>query len=534
MPRSGKRLQEGENMKKRLALLGIFVLLLALATTAVACGGGAKSSAVPEVVNVGIDGDPTDLDPYTTLGHRNGTTHPIWVQPLAYLMPDGTFKGILMEKYKADDAKTITVTLFNNIVDQAGNPFKASDVAFGIGKCVEAKQQKAGSIAKAEAIDDLNVKITFSHDAYLSNVTDVLTGLYFVTEKAWTASPDHMITDPVTTAPYKVTKYTSGSQMTVEKTATYWKTDEGLKTPVEQANVKTINFFIIMDLNQMAIALKSGQIDFAQNIALDNVADVTASGTTMVKSFGEAMNHVLYPNCDPASKMSDPKVREAVFYAINSAAIVKRMFGDSATLSKAMGADHYSDYNKAWATADYFKFDAAKAKSMLAEAGYNETNKLKLKLLVMEQPTFKGLMELVQGFLNETGVIDAQLTAVNGGSYMPVAGDAAQWDLQQFPTFSFDFLASTFMNLTPEWGPTGKPMNMATDPQLQTLVKAAMTVGTHSQETVNAAQDYINANAYAYGVSANYINAAYPSWCTEFVLGDQLWLIPNACTYKAK
>ncbi len=527
-------------MRKRLALLGLFVLVLALAMTAVACGTkesettttAGTSAVVPDVVNVGIDGDPTDLDPFTAVGQKNGTTHPLFEQTLGYLNSDGTFSGVLMESYNIDDSKTVTVTLYDGIVDQAGNPFTAADAAWGLNKHVENSNSFAASIESAEATGDLTFTIHFNHDLYLNDLTNVFTNLFLVTQAAWEASPDHMVTDPVTTAPYRVVSYTSGAELVIEKADTYWKTDETKLTPVELANVKTINFKVIMDANQMAIALQGGEIDFAQNILLDNVASVTGAGS-MVETFGEQMNHVLYPNCSDASPLSDPAVREAVFHAIDVDAIVTKMFGDTAVPSKAIGAPTYPDYDPAWADADYFKYDVELAKSMLAEAGYNESNKLPVRMLVLEQPFFKALMTFIQGSLNDTGVIDATLTALNGPAYFPESGDPTKWDIQHFPTFSSDSLASVMSNLTPDWGPGG-PITFIDDAELQTLIAAARSVDTHSQETVNAAQEYINQNAYAYGVSANYINAVYPSWCTNLVLSDHLWLLPNACTYTEK
>lgn len=527
-------------MKKRLALLGLFVLVLALAATAVACGTGedettttaGASAVIADVVNVGIDGDPTDLDPFTAVGQKNGTTHPIYEQTLGYLNADGSFSGVLMESYNVDDSRTVTVTLYEGIVDQAGNPFTAADAAWGLNKHVENQNQYAASIETVEATGDLTFVIHFNHDLYVSDLTNVFTNLFLVTQAAWEASPDHMVTDPVTTAPYKVVSYTSGAELVVEKADTYWKTDESKLTPVEMTNVNTINFKVIMDANQMALALQSGDIDFAQNILLDNVESVTSAGS-QVKTFGEQMNHVLYPNCNEASPLSDPKIREAVFQAIDVDAIVLKMFGDTAVPSKAIGAPTYPDYDPAWADADYFTYDVEAAKATLAEAGYNETNKLPVRMLVLEQPFFKALMTYIQGSLNDTGVIDATLTALNGPSYFPEANDPTKWDLQHFPTFSSDFLASVFTNLTTDWNPE-HPITFVADEQLQSLISTARGLDTHSNEATAAAQDYVNQNAYAYGVSANYINAVYPSWCTELVLSDHLWILPNASTYTEK
>lgn len=49
-----------------------------------------------------------------------------------------------------------------------------------------------------------------------------------VTQAAYEASPDQMAVDPVTTSPYRVTSYQTGSKITMEYTGAYWQTDESL------------------------------------------------------------------------------------------------------------------------------------------------------------------------------------------------------------------------------------------------------------------------------------------------------------------
>jgi ABC-type transport system substrate-binding protein len=496
-------------------------------------GGTTSTTAapayIPDVVNVGLDGDPTDLDPFTAVSHKNGTSHPLFLQTLGYLNSDGTYSGVLMKSYEQPDAKTINVTLYDNIVDQAGNPFTAADAVWGLQKHVENHNQFATSIASVTQTGDYTFTITLSHDAYLNDLTNIFINLLFVTKAAWEASPDHMVTDPVSTAPYKVTAYTSGSKLTLEKWDGYWKTDESLKTPVEQANVKQINFFVIMENNQAVIALQTGQIDFHQNILFDDVATFDGSDKTKVYTFGETMCHVLWPNCDPASVCSDKRVREAIFYAIDARSLATQVFGDAAELSKAVGNPYYADYIAAWADADYWNYDPQKAKDLLAEAGYTADKPLKLRMICMDHPIFKPIMEIVQGYLTEVG-IDAQLTALQGGGYFETSSKPTDWDLQHFPAFSNDFIPSFWSNMLQEFSPGGA-INFAKDDQLQKLISAAQTVATHNQDTVAAGQAYINENAYAYGLCPMYVNTPYPVWCTKLVLSDHLWLLPNACTY---
>ncbi len=484
---------------------------------------------IQDVVNVGIDGDPMDLDPYTSLGMKNNTVNPQFVQVLGYLNKDGSFSGILMKSYEQADLQTVNVTLYDNIKDQAGNAFTATDAVWGLNKHVESKNRYAASIKSVEQTGDLTFTIHFTHDLFTNDLTDVFTNLGLVTQVAWEANPEGMKTSPVTTAPYKVAKYVAGSSLTLEKWDGYWKTDASLLTPVEKANVQTINYLVILEASQMTMALQTGQIDICQNIGLADTDYFTDASKYTVYTFPEFLIHVLNPNCDPTSPCSDQRVREAIFYAIDAKALVLKMFGPEAVLSKCIGNVSSPDYNPAWADADYWNYNPEKAKALLAEAGYTEDNPLTLKLLVIEQPTFKAIMEIVQGYLTAIG-IEAQLLAENGGSYFADATDPAKWDLQHMPTFSSDYVVSAWSNLADTYSPTG-PINFIQDPELQAVIAAGRSMATHSAETVEAGQAYINSKAYAYGIGGNYINIVYPSWISDFVLSDHMWIIPGGCTY---
>jgi ABC-type transport system substrate-binding protein len=495
----------------------------------------APAAYIPDVVNVGIDGDPTDLDPFSAVSFKNGTVNPLFMQTLGYLNPDGTYSGVLMKSYEQPDSKTVSVTLYENIVDQAGNPFKASDAVWSLQKHMDAQSRYTSNIESVEATGEFTFTVHAKGDLLLNDITNLFTDLFMVTQAAYEADPDHMMTKPVTTAPYKVTEYVAGSSLTLEAWDGYWKTDESLKTPIELQNVKKMNFLIIMEASQMTMALQTGQIDFAQNIRVDDLAYFKEGGENAdqfeVFSLEEGLNNVLYPNSNPASPCSDQRVREAIFHAIDAQALVTSTFGPDAVPSKCVGNTSYVDYNPAWATADYWSYDVEKAKALLAEAGYNEGNKLKLRVFVMDHPTWKPMMEVVQGFLNATGVIEAELNVLQGGAFFGETTDPTKWDLKEQFATSSDFISSCWSNLNFSNQPGG-PVIGIQDQQLETLINAARSLATHSQETVDAAQAYINEKAYAYGISANYVNIVYPDWVSDFVLSDHKWISPNACTYE--
>ncbi len=488
------------------------------------------SGGTTDVINVGINGDPTDLDPFSSITMRNGMSQPLFYQTLGYLNEDGSFAGVMMELYEIPDNKTIQVKLYENIVDQAGNPFTAADAVWCLQKYVETQNRYTTNVESAEQTGDYTFTIHSKNDFYMSDISDLFINIWFVTRASYEASADHMQTTPVSTAPYKVAEYVPGSSITLEVWDGYWKKDDQIKTPIERQNAKKINYYIILEKGQMSIALETGTIDIAQSVALDDVGKFSEGSGFTTYTVAETLMNCLFPNTSSDSACNDPLVRDAIYYAIDGAAIVNKIFGKDAVTSKAVGSPVCPDYNPDWASSDYWNYNPEKAKELLAQAGYDKSNPLHLELLVLEHPTFSSIMEIVHAYLTAIG-IDANLTVAGGGNFFATAADSTKWDLMHCYADSAGYVTTAWASLRNNYSSTG-PIGFEKDDILETLIAKASTVSTHNQENVNAAYDYIKQMGYAYGLSTNYVNIVYNSdKISDFILSDHKWIAPNACTY---
>jgi len=113
-------------------------------------------------------------------------------------------------------------------------------------------------------------------------------------------------------------------------------------------------------------ALQSGQIDFAQNIAASEVSSVQSSGDKI--SDGPATWSSLMLENRVSGPLSSVKVREALQYAIDRAAIVKAIYYGYGSPQDQWAIQGLNGYIAA--DASEFPYDPAKAKQLLAAAGY--------------------------------------------------------------------------------------------------------------------------------------------------------------------
>ncbi len=113
-------------------------------------------------------------------------------------------------------------------------------------------------------------------------------------------------------------------------------------------------------------ALQSGQIDFAQNIAASEVATVQSSGGKI--SDGPATWSSLMLENRVSGPLANVKVREALDYAIDRSAIVKAIYYGYASPQDQFAIKGLTGYIAA--DANQYPYNPAKAKQLLAAAGY--------------------------------------------------------------------------------------------------------------------------------------------------------------------
>jgi peptide/nickel transport system substrate-binding protein len=169
---------------------------------------------------------------------------------------------------------------------------------------------------------------------------------------------------PVGTGPYTLDSgaTTAGSQYTFVRNKAYWNAEA---FPFDKIVFKPLN-----DPTAVLNALRSGQVDGALMTSAKNVAPAEASGLTVDKNTpGDVDGVYIWDRGGKIVKaLGNVKVRQALNYAFDKNAIVK-------TAKQGYGQPTTQVFNKATAAYDpaldsKYTYDPAKAKQLLAEAGY--------------------------------------------------------------------------------------------------------------------------------------------------------------------
>lgn len=309
---------------------------------------------------------------------------------LMYMNPDGEHdpEARIAESVEiSEDGTAYTFHLRDDVTFHDGTPLTAADVKFSL----ELYQQSAyqGSqvtgLASVETPDDYTV-ICHLENAYSPFLLGVCS-VHIASKAYYEASPEEFASTPIGSGPYKYVGRNKGSNLTLEAYESYYR---GVPS------IKEVTYEIIPDTSTKAIALQTGEVNFASIESASmmqlqanpeiTIAEVPTSGFTYV-----SMNLEQAP-------FDDVKVRQAINYAINRENLVAICYdGEAEVNSNICSKDRfgYSD--------DQFQYtyDPEKAKELLEEAGITTPYDLG-DLLVAEK--YSNIATVVQSDLKAVGL----------------------------------------------------------------------------------------------------------------------------------
>ncbi|MDQ0726370.1 ABC transporter substrate-binding protein [Microbacterium sp. W4I20] len=169
---------------------------------------------------------------------------------------------------------------------------------------------------------------------------------------------------PVGTGPYQFDEWAPGEQVTLKAYDDYW----GDKGQVDEIIFRTID-----DPTARRQALESGSIDGYDLVGPADTKALEDDGFTMVSRPPFTILYLAFNQAVP--ELQDPKVREALSYAIDKDALITQVLPEGTKKAIEFVPEVVNGYNPDVTTYDY---DPEKAKELLAEAGYDEANPLKL------------------------------------------------------------------------------------------------------------------------------------------------------------
>ncbi len=290
------------------------------------------------------------------------------------------YKPLLATSWKWTDDRTLDVKLRRGVKFHNGKEMTAEDVAYTFNTLAP---ESSGMAFRALVDWIKNVEVVAPDEVifhatrpapaaleYLTGTSPIFPkGHYDNAPTVPTADGktrrDYGAVLPMCTGPYKMQEYKAGQSLTLVKNDQYW---EG--SPKGKPHIGKIVFRVIPDVDTQVSELMTGGIDWIWGVPPENAKILAEQDNLTVKA--APTMRMSFLSLDAAGRsgdnpMKDVRVRRAVFYAIDREALVKNLIGPGSVVQKSMcSMNQFGCTDK---VPDY-PYDPAKAKALLAEAGY--------------------------------------------------------------------------------------------------------------------------------------------------------------------
>jgi peptide/nickel transport system substrate-binding protein len=453
-------------MHRRTLTTGL-AALAALAVTTTGCGGSGagRGSGRKDTLTVVTAGAPASLDPAkANVGSDN------WFVNLAYDTvlrqgPNGKVAPGLATKwgYVGTGNKDFEFTLRGGLTFADGTPLNAGAAAASIDYSRKngLNVSWTSSIASVTATGPLTVRVHCSgpNPILPQLLTQVLMIGSIVSPKGL-ASPGAMGTHSFGAGPYVLdaAHTASGDHYTYTPNPHYWDK--------EKIHWKKVVIKVVSNPNSALQAVRTGQAD-AVAITADQAGTATAAGLEVTGAPNVFVGVNLADRRGTiAEPLKDLRVRRALNYAVNRAAITKAVVqshGHPTSEISLPGLDGFAaDYD------NHYPYDPVKAKRLLAEAGYPHGFKLR-----METQGFFGIDLVTQAVVQqwkEIGVTADVTTDTSVGQWLASATS------RKYPALGFGYGGATGYALSLDWMlPHATAFNpfATSDPELTRMLTAA-------------------------------------------------------------
>jgi peptide/nickel transport system substrate-binding protein len=224
------------------------------------------------------------------------------------------------------------------------------------------------------------------------------------------------------TGPYMLADFVQGNSNVYAKNPDYWGRETIGGQEYRLPFVDRITYRTIKDEATFITALRTGKLDMLEWIRWQNVDSLKKSAPQL--QWNRWLNQsgtFMAMRVDQDGPFKDIRVRRALNYAVNKAEIVQAYYNGNAELFAYPQHPDYIGYfepleKQPASVQELFRYDPAKAKKLLAEAGYPKGFTTKVQVCSCN-PDHMDLLPLVAGYLEQVGV-KLELVPMEYGAFL--------------------------------------------------------------------------------------------------------------------
>jgi peptide/nickel transport system substrate-binding protein len=372
-----------------------------------------QKPAVPKIVTYAAISEMVTLDPSTEFSNSIMVLSNLY-EPLIWYVPWASphFQpGLATTWESSNNSQTWVFHLRQGVKFHDGTPFNATAVKYSIERTMTLGQGAAfiwGAVKQINILDTytvqfilsaptpLDVVATASYSAWIMSpqVDNLAKAAGYTNASMWfNAGHDDG------TGPYTLTKWDQQNEVDMQKFADYWG-------GWQSDQVDTAVIRVVRDETVQEQMIKNGEIQVAQQVPFADVQSLQTESSVKVyvspqyQSLYGLLNNKKFP-------FNNTLIRQAISYAIPYQQIITGVmhgFGNQSTGPIPNGMPgHFGDLPQ-------YTYDLAKAKQLLAQAGYPNGFKILLTYLTGDSRE-EGTSELIKNSLKDLN-IDVEIRAM--------------------------------------------------------------------------------------------------------------------------
>jgi peptide/nickel transport system substrate-binding protein len=334
---------------------------------------GSAIAADGKTLRMAYDADPASLDPHEQLSGATLQLSHLVFDPLVRFRQDLTLEPRLAKSWEQIDERTTRFHLRDDVKFHSGRKMTAEDVVWTFERLKRSPDFKAlfEPFEGAMAIDDETVDLVTKGPYPL--VLNLATYIFPMDREFYSGVDERgRRKDAVVkhgssfaseniggTGPFIVTGREQGIRLKFKRFDDYWD-------KASPGNVDEIVFTPIKEPATRVAALLAGDVDFIGPVPPTDLKRIESADCCTLATIPSTRILTFELNQDRVPAFKDPRVRQAMSFAINREGIAKKIMRGQATAANQLSPASFAGHNPALAP----RYDLAKAKALMKEAGY--------------------------------------------------------------------------------------------------------------------------------------------------------------------
>lgn len=337
-----------------------------------------ETAETEKVLKVGYTREPSSFDPADFTSVASCLAGYDCYDTLLDFTADGTdVEPALAESWEQVDDVTYKYKIREGVKFADGNELTMEDVLYSLNRVKEESYYMSYLFASVESFEadeaSRTLTVHLSHPDSTWKFVPAASPCCIMEKSVAEAEGEKYGTaegSAAGTGPYKLVSWASGSEIVMEKNENWWGGADNL-------DIDRIEFYIIEDESALALAAKSGQVDFVYGISNDvkSVYD-SADSISVLTCEGTTANYIAFNTAE--EPFNDINARKAVISCIDKSQITSVIGGAYAKeagtviLPESMMYMDKDMWNKTVAESAAYSQDYDAAAEYLAKSAYPE------------------------------------------------------------------------------------------------------------------------------------------------------------------